>query len=374
MKQPLTIVLTRIFSRGFFKIHAGLLLFLFVTFVSYAFFINTAGDVRAEFLSYFQQLITITLISNPFILLLFFIVCLIYNIKSWQYVMLQLAAGEQQFIFYSANAMPVRKQFISWFYVQLLINAPAFVYAIFALCIGCIWHHYLFPVIIFLYLLILTTAGAVIYIQQSNRFIDTPSPSSWLLRFTMQWRKPLFSLFIYHILDKKKIVYILTKVATAIIIGSHFFHFLEDMPQDLRVAGLAMLLIVMAHAVLIFQEQQFEQYYLGFLRNFPYSRARIFVYSLLTHVILLLPELSWLLFSFRFPNSILLFLSALGYTQLLRSICYYYGDHMRKYLLTVFLLFGGLFWSIMYNGIYWLLPVSFAAAYLLFYRRYFKQA
>ncbi|MBC9929119.1 hypothetical protein [Chitinophaga qingshengii] len=373
MRRPLTMVLVRLFAHSFYKMHAGLLLFLFVTFVSYAFFINTTGEVPPDLLSYCQQIITITLVSSPYIMVLFFIVCLIYNIKSWQYIKQQLAANEQQFIFYSVNAMPTRRQFSSWFYVQLLINAPAFFYALFAVGIGLIWQHYLLPVLILLYLFLLTTGGAVIHVIRCNRVIDTSSPPSVLLRFTQRWRKPLSSLFIYYILDKKKIAWLITKAVTLVIISSRFFHLLEEIPSDLRVAGLAMLLIVMAHAALIFQEQQFEQYYLGFLRNFPYSRERIFGYSLLTHVLLLLPELSWMLLYFKPATGLLLVFSALGYIQLLRSICYRYGDNMRRYVAVVFVLFMLMFWGIMFGGIWWMLPGSFVVAYLLFYRLYFRQ-
>ncbi len=373
MRQPLTVVLTRIFSRGFFKVHAGLLLFLFVTFVSYAFFINTLGDVPVDAFTYFQQLITITLVSSPFIMLLFFIVCLIYNIKSWQYVLLQLSADEQQFIYYSSNAIRPDKQLLSWFCVQLLINMPAFIYASFALCIGFIWHHYLLPLVIFVYLLLLTTAGAVIYLRRVNSFSDTP-PSSWLLRITGGWKKPLYSLFIYHVLDQRKISYIITKALTALIMSTGLFQLLEDAGRDLRVAGVAVLFIVLAHSVLVYQEQQFEQNYLGFIRNFPYSRQRIYLYSVLTHIILLLPELSWMLTAFRFPNGIILVLTAIANIQLLRSLCYRYSSTMRAYLGTVFILFTILLWGYLYGGLLWLAPLSLAVSGWMFYKDYYRQA
>lgn len=372
MRQPLTIVLTRIFSRGFFKVHAGLLLFLFVTFVSYAFFINTLGDVPANFFSYFQQLITITLVSSPFIMLLFFVAVLIYNIKSWQYVLLQLNGEEQQFIYYSSNAMPMGKQLLSWFYVQFLINMPAFVYATFALCIGFIWHHYFLPLVIFAYLLLLTMAGAVIYLRRVNSFLDTP-PSSWLLRITAAWKKPLFSLFIYHVLDQRKISYLITKAFTTIIMSTGLFHLLEDASSDMRVAGVVALFIVLTHSVLIYQEQQFEQHYLRFVRNFPYSKMCIYGYSVLTHVILLLPELSWLLTAFSFPTGVILVLTAIANVQLFRSICYRYSMTMRTYITTLFVLFTVLLWGYLYGGLLWLVPGSLALSVLLFYRDYFRQ-
>jgi hypothetical protein len=372
MKQPLTVVLTRIFTYGFYRMHAGVLLFMFVTFISYCFFINTLGAIPTDFMSYFQQLITITLVSNPLIMCLFFVVCLIYNIKSWQYVALQLSGTAQQFIYYSSTAMSRRKQFIGWFYMQLLINMPAFVYATFALCIGLVWHHYVLPVMIFSYLLLLTVTGALIYVQLANRFADTPH-TTVLLKLTGRWKKPLFSLFIYHILDKRKLTYVITKVFTAIIISTGMFHLVESGTDDLRASGVAVLLIILVHALLIYQEHHFEKDSLSFMRNFPYSRTRIYFYSILTHLILLLPEFTWMVMAFKPLTGISLLLLGISIAQLLRSICYQYGSSMQVYLPAVFGMFLLLFWSIMYGGLLWLIPVNFVFSFLLFYRGYFRQ-
>nr|WP_295866884.1 hypothetical protein [uncultured Chitinophaga sp.] len=372
MKHPVSVLLTRVFAYGFYKVHAGILLFLFVTFVSYAFFINTAGDILPSAMAYFQQLITITLVSNPFILLLFFITCLVYNIKSWQYVLSQLSAPEQQFIFYSTNAMPPGKQFFSWFRVQLHINIPAFAYGLFALFIGFLWHHYLLPVLLFVYLLLLTAAGALIYFRQANRFAGQAA-SPVLLWISRQWKKPLPAIFLYHIAARHKLSYAITKAITALIIGSGLFRLLENPQQDLRAAGASVLFITLAHSVLIFQEQDFERYYLRFTRNFPYSIPRVYLSSVLTHVLLLLPELTWLLLAFPPAMNLILVPSLIVYVQLLRSLCYRYPVTMRSYLSVTFLLSGLLFWCIMFGGIYWLFPCCFIASTLFTVWGYYRQ-
>lgn len=372
MKHPVPVLLTRLFSYGFYKVHAGILLFLFVTFVSYAFFINTLGDILPNAMAYFQQLITITLVSNPFILLLFFITCLIYNIKSWQYVLSQFSAPEQRFIFYSVNAMRPDKQLFSWWCVQLHINIPAFVYAAYALFIGVLWQHYLLPVLLFVYLLLLTAAGALIYFRQVNGFSGQAS-SPVLLWITRQWKKPLPAIFLYHIAARHKLSYTITKAISALIIGSGMFRLLENPQQDLRAGGASVLFIALAHAVLLFQEQDFERHYLRFTRNFPYSIPRVYLSSVLTHVLLLLPELIWLLLAFPAAMNAVLIPSLIVYVQLLRSICYRYPITMRSYLLVTFLLFGLLFWCIMFGGVYWLLPCCFLGSALLIAHGYYRQ-
>jgi len=369
MKQPLSIILIRIFAYGFFKVHSGQLLFLFVTFISYCFYINTLGTVSLSAMIYAQYLMTIKLVSDPLIMGLFFLVCLLYNIKSWQYVALQLSGREQQFIYYSSNALPWQRQLRSWFFMQLLINAPAFIYSIFALCIGLIWHHYFLPVIIFCYLVVLTLGSALLYLKLANRFIDTPK-TSVPLRLMGHWKKPLFSLFIYYIMDKQKIAFVIAKAVNIIIIGSGLLH---PNSNDYRFACVGVLLLILSHAILIYQEQHFEQHYLSFMRNFPYGRLRVYLSNTLTHILLLLPEFIWLVGTFHFGTSIGLILLGISITQLLRGICYRYARGIKVFLPALFIMFFVLFWSIMYGMVYWLIPINFIISFLVFYNSYFRQ-
>ena len=371
MKQSLPGILIRIFSYGFFKVHASQLLFLFITLISYCFFINTLGTVPLSEMIYAQYLMTITLVKDPFIMGLFFIVCLIYNIKSWQYVALQLSGAEQQFIYYSTTAMSRQKQFRSWFLVQLFINLPSLVYAVFALCIGLIWHYYLLPVLIFAYLLLLTGLGAWIYLKLVNRIADTPGASP-LFRLTRHWKKPLFSLFIYHILDKQKIAFMITKALTAIIIGSGLFKIGGNTPHYEYMAGIVVVMVVLSHSVLIYQEQHFEQYYLSFVRNFPYGWGRIYLTSMLTHILLLLPEYIWFLIAFPLPMGFTMVLLGIGTAQLLRGICYRYASRVQRFLLALFILFLALFWCIMFGFMNWLIPANFLVSFIFLYNNYFR--
>jgi hypothetical protein len=257
------------------------------------------------------------------------------------------------------------KQFRSWFYIQLLINMPAFVYAAFALFIGLMWHHYVLPLVICSYLLLLTIIGALIYVQLANRFADTPHATV----IPVRWKKPLFSLFIYHIFDKRKLTYLISKAFIIMIISIGFVR----MPNDLRTSAIAVLLIIMVHALLIYQEHHFEKDYLSFMRNFPYGITRIYFYSILTHIILLLPEFTWLLMAFKPLAGISLLLLGISIAQLLRSICYRNGSSMQVYLPALFVLFLLLFWGIMYGYTLWLIPVNFILSFFLFYRGYFRQ-
>eukprot|EP01132_Coremiostelium_polycephalum_P013812 gene13812-16798_t len=74
------------FAAGFYQANAAMLIFLFGTVVIYCFFINTLGAVPSWAFTIWNLVITITLVSNPMIMGIFFLLCFFYGLKSLRYV------------------------------------------------------------------------------------------------------------------------------------------------------------------------------------------------------------------------------------------------------------------------------------------------
>jgi hypothetical protein len=165
MTRSLTQLLIKTFSRGFFRVHSGMLLFLFVAVFSYCFFILTAGTITPDKALVFNIIFLLSFASAPIMMILVFIVWLIYTVKSWQYVAAQLRMDQYQFLFYSSTSLSKRKQFKSWFFAQLFISIPLIVYGLFSVVAGAIYGHYLIPVLIVIYLLFLNGISAFLYLQ-----------------------------------------------------------------------------------------------------------------------------------------------------------------------------------------------------------------
>lgn len=247
---------------------------------------------------------------------------------------------------------------------------PVIAYGLAAVLVG-IWHHYyVAPVIILLYLALLTWLGAYIYTALINRQIDG-GKQSVLLRWSSKWRKPFYSLFIYHVFDKMKVRYVITKAISYFIVTGIFLLF-ADVSQDIRVAGIAMLAIATAHAVVIFEERKFEETYLIFSRGLPQTRIRLFAGFALVYTVLLLPEAIWLFSRFTPLLAAELMLFGLSVVLLFHSLLYWMGLNMDKYLQYVMGLFMGLFFVILYRQIGALVLLNGAVAYLFFYHNYYR--
>jgi hypothetical protein len=359
--QPLTNVLIKVFANGFFRVHAGILLFVFLAMV---------GVVPPQYLVGYHKALMLAMDSSSVVMILVFIGWLIYTIKSWHYVCGQIFAPGQHFLFYSSNAFNRKTQLKSWFWAQAVILSPIILYAFIAVGVGLANHYYLLPACILLCLFALTYSSSVIYARQVNGLIDGSSQSI-LLKLSSKWRKPYFSLYVYHILDKRKVPYLITKALSWLIITGVFYVF-ADVKTDTRVAGIAILAVITAHIVLIFEERKFEENGLSFSRNLPYSRQKLFLNFIGVYFFLLIPECIWLFSRFTPLIAAELLLVGLSTAMLFHCLLYWFGLNMDKYLQWILGLFVVLFWIIMFKLLWVLIPLNLGIAYWLFYSNYYQ--
>jgi hypothetical protein len=360
MRQPLTKVLLKIFAGGFYQVHAAILLVVFFIMV---------GAVPGNMLVSYHKSLMLAMTSSPVMLALVLAVWLIYILKSWHYVSTQLFAPEKQFLFYSSTALSRSEQRKSWYYAQAAILAPVIVYALLAVGVGFAHHFYVLPTAIILFLIVMIWCSAMIYVRMMSGLIDG-SKQSLLLRWSSKWRKPYFSLYVYHIFDDKKVPYFITKGLSWLIISGVFYLF-ADVSTDARVAGIAILAVITAHVVLIFEERRFEETKLSFARNLPISRFRLFLNFAAVYFFLLLPECVWLFSRFNPLMAVELLLAGLSIDLLFHSLLYWFGLNMDKYLQWILGLFIVLFWVIMFRLLWVLIPLNLVVAYLFFYNNYY---
>ncbi|MXV13807.1 hypothetical protein [Hufsiella ginkgonis] len=361
MQHPLTVVLSKIFVNGFYRAHAGLFIFAFLVIF---------GSVDPGQLLGYHRALMLAFVSDPVMLSLVFAGWLLYALKTFHYVASQLNGSSQQFLFYSSNSFGKPEQLKSWCAVQLAIMLPVSVYGLLAAAMGLYHHLYVLPVVVICYLLLLVTGCAWLYVRLVNRLSDR-SQLSVLTRFSQQWRKPFFSLYGYQVMHQAKVAYLLVKLLSWGIITAVFALF-ADVSSDSRVACIALLAIAAAHAVLVFNQHVFERERMQFSRNLPYTRLSLFGGYLLGYLVLVIPEAIWIFSRFNLVMAAGLLVFALGTIMLLHCLLYWLGPDMDRYMQWVGGLFVVLFLVILFRWTVALCPGSFAAAYLLFYRNYYR--
>ena len=348
MKNPLTRVLLKVVARGFYQEHTGWLISLFlVVFINF-FWTRVPGQnhlTEQQILENGFRLVILS-VSEPIGVAALLGVCFIYSLKSWHYVAGRLNSADVQFLTYSSNALPWRQQVGSWSVVQGVILLPVVVLCLYAMVVGVVFHHWLVPVLLPVYLLLLTATGAGYYTRLLNDTVVKPDKRAGLT-WARNWPKPLFSLFLYEVIATKRVTYLLTKGASMASIALLLLAF-PDSRSDVRLAGLIALCCAVGHVILVFQASEFELFYLPFVRNLPYGRGQAYGQQVLLYGVLLLPELAWLLAAGGFRTGLTAAGLLLSVTLLLRTLLYWTGQHMTSYLrivfgLFLFLLFANLF-------------------------------
>jgi len=374
MQHPLTNILIKIFARGFYKVNSGLLIFLFVVIISYCFFVNTLGDVKllppGEEL-YYHFMILMAFVSSPAMMLMFFTAWLFYTVKSWQFVSGQIRIEHHEFLYYSVLSAGKARQFKSWFWTQFIISLPFVVYTVLASVVGIVFRHYIMVAIILSFTVALIAVTAFMYTNQLNRLIHEQRRST-MLTLGQSWKKPFFSLFIYHVFDRLKLAFVLSKLLSYVAIISILYSF-ADSWSDGRVAAFAVLSIVMAHAILIYRQHHFSLVYLPITRNLPYSLSWLYLQQGITWLLLLSPECAWILLSFHITQALALLVLMISITMLFNSMLYRIGLAMNTYLPWLFGLFVGM-WVLILFGLSWVLaPVCLMGSFGLFYYNYYKE-
>ena len=339
MKRPLTRVLLKAVATGFYQEHTGLLITLFiVVFINFFWTkVPSQNHLTEEQIIQNGLRLVLTSVSDPLGVTALASVGLLYSLKSWHYVAGRLKHPDVQFLTYSSNAFGWRQQVTTWSVVQGVILLPVVVLCLYAMVVGFIFHHWLVPLLLPAYLLLLTATGAGYYTRLLNDTVVKPDKIA-SLTWARNWPKPLFSLYVYEVIGKKRVTYLITKAASVASIVLLLLTFPAS-HADIRLAGMIGLCCAVGHVVLVFQAGEFELAYLSFVRNLPYGRAQVYGQQALLYSVLLLPELVWLLSAHRFSTGVTAAGLLLGVTLLMRALLYWTGQHMTSYLRIVFILF-----------------------------------
>lgn len=362
------IALRKIFVDGFFRTHAGMLVFVFVILISYCLFINTLGTVMPDQIDFWQFFFTISLVSNPLIMAFYFVASALYAYKSLKYVLNQLVLPQQEFLYYSFTSSLKKQQFLYWCMVLAYIFIPVWCYTLYAIIIGLVFGYYLISIGILLFQLLLIIAGAYIILKESNHLIEANKPS-WLIQISRKWNKPVFLLYSFQVFNRSKLAYLLTKLLSWVLISSVFMLF-SDIKDNSRLLMLITSCIVVAHIVLIYQERIFNDRYLSFLSNFPFSKAKAFFSFCLNYLILLLTEICWMTTRFGLITSLELAAFAFSAILLFRSLLLLNGVQVKGFLIGVFGLFLLFYVCIMFGLGLVLIPINMIVAWGVFRRNY----
>jgi hypothetical protein len=364
-------VLIRVFAYRFYKVNAGLFLFLFVTVVTYLFFMNVLNETHLEPADRirYNLIFALSFMSSPYICGVVFVAWAFYTVRSWSFIMTQAQLPQQHFLRYSVTASARMQQFIDWCLVQGVLSIPMFVYGLFCGIVGLVYDYYLIPALLVVYVVLMILLSAALYVWYTNR-LESDAGRWWMTTLTRRWPKPLFSLYVYELFYRQKLTLLVTKICSWLILTGGIVLF-GSLTADARMGGTVMLLTALAHLVVLYQWQQFETMCLSFWPNWPWQRWRRYGHALLAYLFLVLPEMLWMLTQGDFFVAMGLMVLHVAAAMLLRVCLYVIPLSMIRVVTAAFYGFVALFVVILFGGLWWIAPVLAASSWLLFYKRYY---
>jgi hypothetical protein len=315
--KSINIVMRKVFAEGFYSQHAGLLLFSFAMLASYGLLINTLGTVRPDEVDYWQFFFALNMASNPVLVMVFCLLSLGYAIKACAYVAGQLDVAKHFFVRQATGGIGYGGQLLLWMKVFLRIMLPVFIFALYMVGVGLFFKNYLIPLLLLGYIAMLIMLSTVFIVRLVNRLAD--GHSHGLIFRLMNGAKPFHLLYLFQVIHEGKISLVMSKLLSCMLL----IRVPMMMPTELadnKIYLLTGAIVAMAHIVLFYKERDFNDRYGAFVLNFPINLWARFLGPLTGYVLLMLPELGFMLGSFPLAGTIGALLLIFIMTSLFRSL------------------------------------------------------
>ena len=276
-------VISKLFVKPFYRENAGAFIFL----VTVMFCIVNRVDGAGLF-EYHYVLIK-GLLTNPLFLgIVLFLWCL-YGRKC--HVFIHTLLNTPAFIFADIfNRLGTNRRFILFFLVQLVLQLPVLLYAVFIFYIAINEHYYFHTILIGCCLVAISAVSAGLHIRQLDKLNKkiTPGLPEKIIVSILPVSYVVFIL--RYIGGKQKLIWLAIKIFTCGILYLYASNTTFQY-QDIPFAFLLFNFGILANGVLINRIRDHEETYLSFYRGLPVSiTTRMLQYGLI-YLVVLLPEI-----------------------------------------------------------------------------------
>jgi len=332
-------ILQRVIVNYFYRVNAGFFLFLF-------FLLFGIPNNLAQF----HMAIINIIIQTPMGLGIAMLLWLLYNFKCMDYVVKQLRNPQQQFLF-CLNHLSPRSCFGYLAYVQALVYMPVLAYSMVAATVAFKTHYYMSMagVLLFSIAVIMLTAGVYLRVLQRRPVFNI---TVVLPGTGFRFNKPLFSVPLFYVLHNRRQMLLVTKFFSLLVLYA-FIHLYEADQYDIRPLLLCFMLATAANSALVYETKAFEDGFMGFAKNFPFTLTKRFGLMLVMYTLLMLPELAFVCkgwpVHFHLVDYAQLLLLSIGLLSIFHGSLYTGDIDTDAYFKIVFAILAMLFFVILYN-------------------------
>ncbi|HVF82378.1 MAG TPA: hypothetical protein VM884_10605 [Flavisolibacter sp.] len=352
--------LFKVFVAPFYRGNAGFFLFFFVIFF---------GTINGgSLISYHASLLTGILGSGEIMSGVFFF-WLLYEAKCLLFVIRIIDSEEGNFL-YNLQALPVIRQAFICTSVQFFLYAPVLIYSVIAIIFGLQKAYATSALVIAVFQLLLIACGGFIIYNRINNWLKPPYKFTTSIRLP----KPFLSYLLYHFFTERKILLAGLKIFSVLLLYIVLVRNAGKADNDSFL--LFYLVILLAHFILPFLSVHFFENELSIIRNLPLQRTQYVMAYLLTYIIVLLPELLYLLLYGQsllpVPHILAYYGVALASLFLLTAVQYSDALNRDEYIKVVFALFFVSIFALHIKAFLIWMCIQLVIGLLLFYNGFYK--
>lgn len=259
----------------FYRVHAGLLIFVFLVMF---------GTVESnQLVNYHRTLITGMFTSEIFLLSVCFVWTL-YSLKILLYILSLLRQPEYVFL-NNLMLIPASKVFSQILPAVFLCFFPVAGYSIFIYFLGFSQHYYASSIGIFVFQVLLCCINAfviVVFLQTQHRF-------SWSIEFRLPNTSGKIGFYLSYFLNQEKVALLVSKTFSLALL--FIVRAATEPGDDFRILGLTWLFVLLSHTFLVPKVRAFEDRYLTWIKGLPISTAKTCTIYFAFYASLMLPEL-----------------------------------------------------------------------------------
>ncbi|NSL85338.1 hypothetical protein ECE50_000745 [Chitinophaga sp. Mgbs1] len=358
MNQPARIFF-RAFVKPFYQENGGILVFIFTM----MFFI--VSQQSGAGLYEYHLFLVIGMLKSPAILIVVFLLWLLYTRKLSVFVTAQLRRQEYAFL-HIIRHLSNRQQFSLFFFTVLWLQLPVWLYTVFIVITGWLYHYFTALIIVLAYLLVLCAGTAWLQAYRLNhpesRLLTAFRNRAWMPSSTYT------GILLRFVFSRQMTTWMGIQLFTCILLYCIAVNNpLSDF--DAPAVFIVFMLGILGNGVLVYRIREFEETYARFYRSMPagwWQRAGQYAGA---YLLLLLPVLLTLgiLTPAHIPLKAALHFALCGYSTLLlmHGILLWQPYNRKAYTVILFLLFCLQYVFLMVSGLTILSVLCFAGSLLL---------
>jgi hypothetical protein len=260
----------------FYRSHTGLLLFVFLIMF---------GTVESKQLVNYHRTLIEAMFETPVFMVSVFLIWTLYSLKILLFNLALLKKPDYSFV----THLMLPERFISYGQILLITvtcHLPVLVYSIFIYMFGVSKGYYALTAVIFLFQCLLCffcTYVQLFFIRTQHRFTWT------VVHVRVPNAGGRIGFYVSHLLAEEKIAVLINKIFSLGLL--YIVREAIEPGDDFRILGLTWVFVVLSHTFLIRKVQMFEDRYLRWAKNLPFTAFKTCTMYTVLYAGLLIPEL-----------------------------------------------------------------------------------